>query len=205
MDAPGPSTVGRASAHDEGEALRALDAIDGADARSLGPEALRHRAAIRAFLAARGAIALTRASLDGHLTASCLLWSAARDAVLLHHHKKLDLWLQFGGHCDGEGDLGAVALRETIEESGIEPTWISPAPVDFDVHGIPARPGEPAHDHLDVRYLAVAPPGAAFVTSDESHALAWVPPDEVEARGADASLLRLLGLGPPADPSAGPR
>ena len=91
----------------------------------------------------------------------------------------------------------AVARRETVEESGIEPAWMSPAPVDFDVHAIPARKDEPAHDHLDVRYLAVAPRGAEPVLSEESLALEWLEPSQVLDRGCDESLLRLLRLGPP--------
>ena len=90
------------------------------------------------FLAEHGPVALTRRCLPGHLTASCLLWSHDGTRVLLHHHRKLGLWLQFGGHCDGEGDTREVALRETQEESGIDPTSITETPVDFDVHTIPA-------------------------------------------------------------------
>ncbi|QDV07988.1 hypothetical protein Poly30_35240 [Planctomycetes bacterium Poly30] len=71
---------------------------------SIGPVPLRFRDEIDAFLVEHGPIALTRECVPGHLTASCLLWNAAGTKVLLHHHRKLDLWLQFGGHCDGDGD-----------------------------------------------------------------------------------------------------
>lgn len=149
------------------------------------------------FLAEHGPVALTRRCLPGHLTASCLLWSHDGTRVLLHHHRKLGLWLQFGGHCDGEGDTREVALRETQEESGIDPTSITETPVDFDVHTIPARPGEPEHLHLDVRYLAVAPEGARESISEESLALAWLTPSEALDRGVDESLRRMILLGPP--------
>jgi 8-oxo-dGTP pyrophosphatase MutT (NUDIX family) len=158
---------------------------------------------IGAFLERHGPIALTRACLPGHLTASCLLWNAAGTRVLLHHHRKLNLWLQFGGHCDGDGDTRRVATRETTEESGIEPAFVTEHPVDFDIHTIPARPAkadrpaEPEHLHLDVRYLAFAPDGAVEEISDESIALAWFTPDEAKAKGLDPSLLRMLELGPP--------
>ncbi|MEM6568776.1 MAG: NUDIX hydrolase [Planctomycetota bacterium] len=156
------------------------------------------------FLVEHGPIALTRQCLAGHLTASCLLWSFDRERILLHHHRKLGLWLQFGGHCDGEGDARSVARRETLEESGIDPAFLTDVAIDFDVHPIPARPAsgdrpaEPEHLHLDVRYLAVAPEGAQETISDESLALAWLTPTEARERGLDESLLRLLELGPPA-------
>lgn len=158
---------------------------------------------IDAFLVEHGPIALTRECLPGHLTSSCLLWSHDRERVLLHHHRKLGLWLQFGGHCDGEGDARSVATRETIEESGIEPALVTRRAVDFDIHVIPARPGrgerraEPEHLHLDVRYIAVAPDGAREAISDESLALAWLTPEEARAKDLDVSLLRLLKLGSP--------
>ena len=47
-----------------------------------------------------------RSCLEGHLTASVLLVDHTRERVLLHHHRKLDRWLQFGGHCDGDGEKG---------------------------------------------------------------------------------------------------
>lgn len=152
---------------------------------------------IDGFLAEHGPVALTRQCLPGHLTASCLLWSHDGRRILLHHHRKLNLWLQFGGHCDGEGDTREVALRETIEESGVTPAFITEEPVDFDVHSIPARPGEPEHLHLDVRYLAEAPEGSRESLSEESLALAWLTPAEALDRGLDESLRRMILLGPP--------
>ncbi|QDV07989.1 hypothetical protein Poly30_35250 [Planctomycetes bacterium Poly30] len=49
---------------------------------------------------------------------------------------------------------------------------MTPAPIDFDIHSIPARPAkgdraaEPEHLHLDVRYLALAPADAVEQISD---------------------------------------
>ena len=135
-----------------------------------------------------------RSCLAGHLTASALLLDDDRRRVLLHQHGKLGRWLQLGGHCDGDANLRACAWRETVEESGIEPAWLSPEPIDLDVHRIPERPGEPAHLHLDVRYLASAPRGAEPARSEESRDLRWFGPDEARALGIDASLRRLIDL-----------
>lgn len=136
--------------------------------------------------------ALHRTCLKGHLTASCLLLDAGRERVLLHHHRKLDLWLQFGGHADGEGDLASVARRELLEESGITPASFGPTPFDLDIHPIPAHKSEPAHEHLDVRYLAIAPLNAQFVASSESKSLRWFTAPEAHAMGLDQSLERML-------------
>lgn len=182
------------------EARRGLRLVDD-EAVGAVPAAFRDQ--IDAFLEEHGPVALTRRCLPGHLTGSCLLWNAAGTHILLHHHRKLGLWLQFGGHCDGDGDVRRVAIRETFEESGIQPAYVTETPIDFDVHSIPARPAkgdraaEPEHLHLDVRYLATAPEGAVETLSEESLALAWLTPEEAIARGLDASLLRMVELGPP--------
>lgn len=143
--------------------------------------------------------ALVRSCLDGHLTAAAVLLDARGERFLLTHHRKLDRWLQLGGHADGDGNLARVALREAVEESGIAGLVVDPRPVDLDVHAIPARTKrdgtvEPEHLHLDVRFLVRAPAGATFTVSDESHDLGWFGPDEVDGLDLDDSVARLFRL-----------
>src|SRR4029453_15241807 len=80
---------------------------------------------------------------EGHLTGSAITVSADGAHVLLLHHRKLDRWLQPGGHGDpGETTGEEGALREALEESGIEGLTLhprAPRPLDGDVHDIPAR------------------------------------------------------------------
>jgi len=138
-----------------------------------------------------------RTTLEGHLTASALIVDSTFTCALLTHHRKLGKWLQMGGHCDGDANLAGVALRECIEESGIAELGVLPTPLDLDIHPIPARPGEPEHLHYDTRFLVVAPAGAQSVVSDESHALAWVRPAELERYRVDDSLRRLFEFASP--------
>jgi len=130
----------------------------------------------------------------GHLTASALVIDARGERALLTHHRKLGRWLQLGGHCDGDANLPGTALRECLEESGIGALAILPEPVDLDIHVIPARPGEPEHEHLDTRFLVFAPPGAVESASDESHQLAWFGPSELARLDTDDSVRRLFEL-----------
>lgn len=143
--------------------------------------------------------ALVRSCLDGHLTAAAVLLDAAGERFLLTHHKKLDRWLQLGGHADGDGNLARVALKEGLEESGIEGLVVDPRPVDVDVHTIPVRTRsdgtvEPEHLHLDVRFVVRAPAGASYAVSEESHDLGWFGPDELDGLGLDDSVTRLFRL-----------
>lgn len=151
------------------------------------------RARLLAFVDAHPADAHRRELQVGHLTASALVVDAAGERALLTHHRKLGRWLQLGGHCDGDANLAGAALREAIEESGIADLAIDPVPIDLDVHTIPARPGEPAHEHLDTRFVIYAPPEARASASDESHALGWFSPSELAALDVDDSVRRLYG------------
>jgi len=147
---------------------------------------------IAAFVAQHGQQAFSRdPQIGGHVTASAFVLSPDRQAVLLTHHRKLNIWIQLGGHCDGIRDAAFVALKEAYEESGLPRiTPLSPRVFDIDIHPIPANPAEPAHLHHDIRYLLQAE-DTAFTVSDESHALAWVPLTGLEAFSSEASVLRM--------------
>jgi 8-oxo-dGTP pyrophosphatase MutT (NUDIX family) len=149
------------------------------------------RARLVAFVAAYPD-AFERALAVGHVTASAWIVDPSRTRALLAHHRKLGKWLQLGGHADGDPDVRGTALREAREESGLTSLrFASDAIYDLDVHPIPARPGEPAHDHYDVRFAFEADPEEPLTASAESHALAWVALDDLPSYGADESVLRL--------------
>ena len=137
-----------------------------------------------------------RRCVEGHVTGSAWIVSADHRQVLLTHHRKLDRWLQLGGHADGDPDLLQVALREAREESGLAnfellPGPDGPRPLDVDVHVIPARGGEPAHLHYDIRFLLLAAPDQRLEISDESHDLRWVPWAEVTRLTDEVSIRRM--------------
>jgi 8-oxo-dGTP pyrophosphatase MutT (NUDIX family) len=175
---PGPRTA-------LAEALRHHSPADEDEARD--------RDRILAFVL-RHELPFDRAIPEGHLTGSAITVSSDGTRVLLLHHRKLDRWLQPGGHGDpGETSGEEVALREALEESGLALHPTAPRPLDVDVHDIPARGGEPAHEHLDLRYLVTAPEGATVAPDlAEMHEIRWVPWDEVVALSPDHGLRRAL-------------
>jgi 8-oxo-dGTP pyrophosphatase MutT (NUDIX family) len=155
--------------------------------------------------------AMERACHPDHLTASALVVDAEHERVLLTLHRRLQRWLQTGGHCEGaDATLAEAALREATEESGIAGLVVDPDPVVLSRHEVPCGPLRPAH-HLDVQYVAVAPPGAVEVISDESSDLQWFGLDDLP-EGVDDSVRTLVELSarrlrgtPEPAPSAGTR
>ena len=138
-----------------------------------------------------------RSRLAGHFTGSAWLVSADGERILLTHHRKLDRWLQLGGHADGERDLAKVALTEAEEESGLGGLVLEDGVLfDIDKHWIPERRDVPGHWHYDARYVVRALGSEAFVVSEESLALAWRTVAEVAAEAiatpdGDPSLPRM--------------
>lgn len=90
----------------------------------------------------------------GHITASCWLVNKDNSKALLMHHAKLNMWVQLGGHCDGDSDVLAVALKEAQEESGIHDIIpVSTEIFDIDIHLLPAHSKEAGTLHYDVRFF----------------------------------------------------
>jgi len=114
-----------------------------------------------------------RERLAGHFTAASWLVDGSGTRVLLTHHRKLDRWLQLGGHADGDRDLARAALKEAEEESGLTGLAIEPPIFDLDRHWIPERGDVPGHWHYDARYVVHARETEDYIVSDESHDLAW--------------------------------
>ena len=165
--------------------------------RMLADYAIRHPddaavvAEFRRFLGSSPAT-FERRHAVGHFTGSAFVVSADGERTLLMHHRKLGLWVQPGGHADGDSDLAAVARREAQEETGLRGLTLEPGIFDLDRHAIPARRDEPEHFHYDVRFVVRAAAGEAFALNEESLALAWRAIGTVAADPqADASVRRM--------------
>jgi 8-oxo-dGTP pyrophosphatase MutT (NUDIX family) len=147
-----------------------------------------HRARMREFLATHPD-ALDRSCAPGHLTGSAMVLDPATGRFLLMLHAKLGAWFQPGGHADGDATLPGVAWREATEETGVVGLTLAVPAIDLDIPEV--GPPHGPHLHLDVRYLALTPPGAVPVGNHESLDLRWAAYDELDDLGVDPGLERL--------------
>lgn len=135
----------------------------------------------------------SRKTEEGHLTASAWITNPKRDRAVLLHHRKLDIWVQPGGHIDPEdGSLMTASLREATEETGLQQLKpVTDNIFDIDIHQIPARKNEPEHLHLDIRFWFETE-HEELVLSDESHNLSWMTMEQIQQVTDEESVLRMM-------------
>jgi 8-oxo-dGTP pyrophosphatase MutT (NUDIX family) len=130
-----------------------------------------------------------------HVTASGLIVHPESRRVLLRWHPRVQEWLQVGGHGDpGEDDPLDIALRESVEETGLDDLapWPDEALRHAVVVPVPAGRGEPAHEHADLRFvLATRSPEAARPETPDAP-LRWLTLREAEQLGLEPSVAELL-------------
>jgi 8-oxo-dGTP pyrophosphatase MutT (NUDIX family) len=137
--------------------------------------------------------ATAKAGPPAHLTASCLVLDRTGEHVLLTLHRRAGEWFQFGGHLEpGDASLWHAARREGREESGIDDLEPAAVPVQLDRHVLVGAFGR-CREHLDVRYAAVARPGALVRVGEESHDVRWWPVEALPP-GTRAELTPLVSL-----------
>ncbi len=134
-----------------------------------------------------------RTLITGHVTGSAWIINPARTHALMLHHKKLNRWLQPGGHVEQEADVLNTALREAREETGIlDLRVVNDAIFDLDIHTIPDNRKETEHQHYDIRYLFEAELDAIPAASDESNDVKWFTLEEIATINRDASIQRMI-------------
>lgn len=128
-----------------------------------------------------------------HVTASALV--VAQRGTVLHLHKRLNIWLQPGGHIEAGEDPPVAALREATEETGLAVSHPDNGPLFFhlDVH-----PGPRGHTHLDLRYLLLAngddDPAPAPGESQQVRWFSWEEATEVADAGLVGAIARAREL-----------
>lgn len=128
----------------------------------------------------------------GHIVASCWLINQNNTKALLTHHKKLNKWIELGGHCDGDSDVLAVALKEAQEESGIQEIKpLSYDIFDIDVHLIPQYKEVKEHYHYSIVFL-LQTAHEDIIISEESNDLRWIEKNINALPSQEEAVMRMF-------------
>ncbi|OGD67260.1 hypothetical protein A2442_00615 [Candidatus Campbellbacteria bacterium RIFOXYC2_FULL_35_25] len=116
--------------------------------------------------------------------------------VLLHFHKKLNLWLAIGGHIDDNELPEETALREIVEEAGLVATLYNPdkqlgvsdikqlfRPMHILLEDITET-----HKHIDFIYYATSQSNVLNPQEGETDDLKWFTADEIEKLDAPENV-----------------
>lgn len=120
----------------------------------------------------------SRKSFAGHVTAGAVLLRPDGRLFTIEH-RALQKWLLPGGHCEPEdATLRDAALRELVEEAGVDRNQVTMdahLPLHIDAHTIPANPGkdEPEHTHYDFRFVFRTDVDVVELQEEEVTAYSW--------------------------------
>ncbi len=123
-----------------------------------------------------------RTTFPGHVTTSAIVLSPDHRQTLLIDHVTIGRWLQPGGHYEPSDTFRQSAMREAVEETGVQNLRLHPwheggdLPFVIDSHDVPGKPSrnEPPHIHHDLQYLFIADPALPLVAQlEEVHAAEW--------------------------------
>lgn len=133
----------------------------------------------------------TRENEVTHFTASAWLVNKEHTKVLMIYHNIYNSWAWTGGHADGETDLLAVAMKEAMEETGVETV----RPVSEEIFSIEiltvdghVKRGKyvPSHLHLNVTYLLEADEAEVLrVQPDENSDVKWFALEEALEKSSE--------------------
>jgi len=129
----------------------------------------------------------------GHITASGVVLSPDEQHIILIFHKKLQLWLQPGGHIEAEDEnLVSAARREVEEETGLTlANDFSSRLLSIDIHKIPANKTEPEHLHYDYKFSFKAQQDE-LAESQENLSVRWHSIQKLFMEKKPASVLRAV-------------
>lgn len=129
---------------------------------------------------------LTRKNEQVHVTSSALILNPTLDKVLMVHHTIFNAYSFVGGHADGERDLLTVAIKEAIEETGVNYVF----PLTDNIMSLDILPVEEhirkgqlvkPHSHLSITYGLIAPENQTISSNtEENFDVKWVAVDALD-------------------------
>lgn len=139
--------------------------------------------------------------MERQFTASVYIFDEDNQKVLMIYHRKLQKWLPPGGHMDANETPPEAARREAREETGLEIEFIAQENVWVDrwnansferpylclLEEIPSVGGQPAHQHMDMVYVA-RKNGGTLIESSETDGIRWFSMEDVEKLNPESEI-----------------
>lgn len=144
-----------------------------------------------------GEDAFLRTSLNGHMTASCLVVNESHDKVLMAYHLIYQSYGWLGGHADGEYDLEEVASRELMEETGVsnfKKIFEGIASIEVLNVGSHMKRGKyvSSHLHFNVTYLfECSDKSSTRVKPDENSSVKWIKIEDIDKVVTEPRLIMI--------------
>ena len=116
-------------------------------------------------------------------------------SILLHRHRKLEMWLPPGGHIEKDELPDEAAIREVLEETGVEVELVGERREDVtdpvQLHrpaGVQLEYIGPGHEHIDLIYFA-RPTGPTEISAEfEKDKVGWYSPEDWNSMGVKAEV-----------------
>jgi 8-oxo-dGTP pyrophosphatase MutT (NUDIX family) len=115
--------------------------------------------------------------------------------VLLHWHRKVGTWLPPGGHIERDELPDEAAVREVLEETGVEVELMGERREDVEnpvqLHrpaGVQLEDIGPGHQHIDLIYFA-RPKGSTNIRDEFStDRVGWYAPEDWDGMAVNAEV-----------------
>ncbi|HEX6709652.1 MAG TPA: NUDIX domain-containing protein [Rubrobacter sp.] len=115
--------------------------------------------------------------------------------VLLHFHRKLGMWLPPGGHVERDELPDDAALREVLEETGVEVELVGEKREDIEAPVQLHRPAGvqlenigPGHQHIDLIYFAKPRSSVEIHANYRQDRVGWYGPEDWDDMRVNAEV-----------------
>jgi ADP-ribose pyrophosphatase YjhB (NUDIX family) len=115
--------------------------------------------------------------------------------VLLHFHRKLNMWLPPGGHIERNEVPDDAAVREVFEETGVRVElageWREDVSDPVQLHrpsGVQLENIGPGHQHIDLIYFARPKGPTEIAESYSKDKVGWYAPEDWDGMSINAEV-----------------
>lgn len=128
--------------------------------------------------------AFLRSNATAHMTASSWVVNHDRSKVLMVYHRIYNSWSWTGGHADGCRDLLSVAMKECMEETGVQSVFpLSSSIFSLEVLTVDGHEKHgfyiSSHLHMNLTYLLEADENEPLhICEEENQGVRWFGLDE---------------------------